>query len=813
MSAKTLATVIRICSLVLFFPFNSPGQTLISGIVADVAGKPLPAASVLLLNGADSTLVKGQLSTMEGSYSFEGVEPGEYRLGVSMLGYTHYFSDVFTLNNQSGEKDLGTTVLEENAQQLDEVSIVAKRPLFEQKIDRLVVNVATSVTSAGSTALEVLQRSPGVLVNRGAGWINMSGKNGVLIMINGKISRLPPSAIIQLLEGMNADNIERIELIHTPPANFDAEGNAGIINIVLKKNVDDGLNGSYSLSAGYGLKEKAGANLNFNYRRNKVNLYGDYSWNYDNNPQIFSNYRSIKKDGTILETDGVSDRDPTRTHTQNARLGFDIQLSPKTVLGLLTGWMDRYWTMNAFNTVKLRENGAPSGFIHIPNDEVNHWSHYLGNINLEHQFNKEQRLNFDLDYAYYYFTNPSNYTNRYLDAGEALLNETQLRVHKTTLMSILAGKADYTRQFGEKATLESGLKGTVTRFNNDVLVEDLMQEGWIRNPDYSADYSMEEDIAAVYSAFTLKLNEKTDMKAGLRYEFTRSNLGSPEQPDIVDREYGNLFPSLFLSRKINKNNTLQFSYSRRINRPNFMQLAPYFIFYDPNTIETGNPQLQPSVVDAVKTDYIWKSVQLSLQYSYEDDVIIQGQPEVDPVTNRQVNGALNYDYSKNAAATITFPVRPFNWWEIQASASAQWQEYKGKQNGKVSKQSRAYWYGFMSQSFRLPKQFTIELSTFYYSGGPYGKTVSRPLGELNAGIQKELGGNLGTLRFNVSDILFSAIWTSTIDDPAENFYYRGQYRQTERIFRLTYSNKFGSNKVKDARRRTTGSEEERRRVN
>ncbi|MBP6824936.1 MAG: TonB-dependent receptor [Saprospiraceae bacterium] len=813
MMTKTLKTAFRLCILIPFSFQIAHSQTQLSGSVADAAGKPLPAATVLLLNGTDSTLVKGQISATDGSYSFETVEPGNYRLGVSMLGFASYFSDVFALQDQTEKKDLGKVQLQENAEQLEEVSVVAKRPLFEQKIDRLVVNVATSVTSAGSNALEVLQRSPGVLVNRGGGWINMSGKNGVLVMINGKISRLPSSAIIQLLEGMNADNIERIELIHTPPANFDAEGNAGIINIVLKKNADDGLNGSYSLSAGYGMKEKAGANLNFNYRHDKINLYGDYSWNYDNNPQVFSNYRSIEQNGNILETNGVSDRDPTRTHTQNGRLGLDIQLSPKTVLGGLAGWMDRYWTMDAFNTVTLKENGAPTGFVHIPNDEINHWRHYLGNLNLEHQFTKDQKINLDLDYAYYDFNNPSNYTNRYLDAGGALLNETQLRVRKTTPMSILASKADFTRQFGEKATLEAGLKGTMTRFNNDVTVEDLVLGGWVTNPDYTADYSMEEDIGAAYSAVTLKLNDKTDMKAGLRYEFTRSNLGSAEQPDIVDRQYGNLFPSLFLSRKIDKNNTLQFSYSRRINRPNFMQLAPYFIFYDPTTIETGNPKLQPSIVDGVKTDYMWKSVQLSLQYSYEDDVIIQGQPEVDPVTNRQVNGAVNYDYAKTASATLTFPVRPFNWWEMQVSASGQWQEYKGIQNGLVSKLALTNWYGFVSQSFRLPKQYTIELSAFYFSGGPYGKTVGRPLGEVNIGFQKELGGNRGTLRFNVSDVFLTAIWTSTIDDPEQNFYYRGQYRQTERIFRLTYSNKFGSNKVKDARRRATGSEEERRRVN
>ncbi|MCB0577340.1 MAG: carboxypeptidase regulatory-like domain-containing protein, partial [Saprospiraceae bacterium] len=452
-----------------------------SGRVTDAGGQNLPAATVLLLNGADSSLVKGMISAADGSYAFENIAPGEYRVGVEMLGYADHFSPVFTLAEADRKKEMDAIALEEDAAMIDQVEVVSKRPLFEQQIDRLVVNVANSVTSAGATALQVLQRSPGVLVNRGANTIGMSGKNGVVIMINGKISRLPAQALIQLLEGMNADNIERIELIHTPPANFDAEGNAGIINIVLKKNADDGFNGGYSVYAGYGFKEKLGANLNFNYRKNAVNVYGDYSWTYDNNPQLFTNYRSFTKDGQVFETSSDSDRDPTRTHTQNARLGMDVQLSPKTVLGGLVGWMDRNWKMDARNDVRMKVDGIETGRIDVPNDEINHGQHLLGNLNLEHKFTTDQRINFDVDYAYYYFENPSNYTNRYLDANGELLEETKLRVGKETPMGILATKADYNRKFGENINLEAGLKATMTRFDNDVRVEDLVQDTWIPN--------------------------------------------------------------------------------------------------------------------------------------------------------------------------------------------------------------------------------------------------------------------------------------------------------------------------------------------
>lgn len=797
--------------VLLALPFFSPAQNQVVGMVTDADGNPLPAATVLLLNSTDSSLVKGQLSSVDGSFRITDAPSGTHRLSVSMLGFSDYYTEPFVLEKESGSKDLGKLILAEDATRIGEVSIVAKRPLFEQRIDRLVVNVATSITSAGSNALQVLQRSPGVLVNRAANAISMSGKSGVVIMINGKISRMPEAALLQLLESMNADNIERIELVHTPPADFDAEGNAGIINIILKKSADDGYNGNLSAYAGYGFREKLGASTNFNYRKNRINLYGDYAWTYNNNPQVFTNYRSFTKGGTLYETDSYSDRDPTKTHVHNARLGLDLQLGSKTVLGGLVGWLNRDWKMEALNTVRLLENGQLASRIDIPNEETNQWRHWLGNLNLSHEITPGQKINLDLDYAYYYFNNPSSYTNRFFDANGTFLEETRLQVLKTTPMGIFAGKADYTRTFGDNISLESGVKATMTRFDNDVRVENRVQGEWVPDPVFSSDLQMEEDINAVYSTVAVKLSAKTDLKAGLRYEYTRSNLGSPTEPDIVDRKYGNLFPSLFLSHQLNKDHALQLSYSRRINRPSFMQLAPFFIFYDPTTVLTGNPQLQPGITDAVQANYRWKSIQLSLQYSYEDNAIVQWQPTVDTENNRQINGALNYDYATTASATLSLPFQPAMWWETQTSVTVQRQNFQPTSQIDALPTAQFSWYGFASQTFHLPKKFSLEISGYYYSSGPFGILTFKPMGELNLGLQKDMGPH-GTLSLNASDLLFTGNWTSAVEDPAQPFRYKGLYRFSERAVRLTYSRSFGSNQVKSARNRTTSSEEERRRV-
>lgn len=588
--------------LVLYSLITSYSYALngtVSGSISDTKGEPIPFANTLLLNAADSSLVKGQVTDIDGRFSFENIVSGNYVISVTMIGYSDTYS--YLLEVADGDHiNLGIITIEANAEMLDEIVVVEKKPLFEQKIDRMVVNVSNSVTSAGSNALEVLERSPGVLVDRFNGSISMAGKNGVVVMINGKISRMSSDAITQMLEGMNADNIEKIELITTPPANFEAEGNAGFINIVLKQNADEGTNGSFSLNAGYGVHEKFGGSLNLNYRKNKVNLYGDYSYNYNRSIQEFTNYRNVDILGIPTETNSISDRDPTLTINHNLRIGIDLQLSPKTVLGGLATWSQRDWTMDAINDITIKESGVLTSTIDMGITELNLWNNYLGNINLQHKFTDKKTLNIDLDYASYHQDQPNSYDIDYLDGSGQIESEDELRVGKETPIQFIVGTADYSHVFSNGTKLETGVKGAFSTFDNDISLERLEPQGWVTDPFFTAKYALNEDILAAYSSLSFKLNEQTDVKMGIRYEYTESNLGSEEEPDIVDRKYGNFFPSIFLSRAFNDNNKLQFSYSRRINRPDFTQLAPFIFFYDPNTYFTGNIALQPSITDALR---------------------------------------------------------------------------------------------------------------------------------------------------------------------------------------------------------------------
>lgn len=784
-------------------------QAQIQGAVYDLHQTPVAFANVLVRRAIDSAFVKGAITGIDGIFRLNDIAPGAYALEVSMLGFQQYQSGVFELDKT---KDLGKIVLQEDAGQLAEVAIVAKKPLFEQKIDRLVVNVENSITSAGGTALEVLERSPGVIVNRQNNALSMAGKEGVVVMINGKINRMPPEAVVQLLDGMPSANIEKIELITTPPADFDAEGNAGFINIVLKKSADRGLNGSYTLSAGYGRGDVSSAGVNFNYRKNRFNLYGDYSFSREAQEQVFSIDRQVLLNGRNIRTDTRTDREPAQRNHQ-ARVGIDLNLSDKTFLGALVSGYDNRWSMDAVNHSTISLDGIPDTLLTIDNDEVNHWQHLGANVNLQHNFREGEVLSFDADYLRYENENPTNYRINYADSEGNFLFKEQTFSGKVTPIRVGVLKADYKKRFSDKINLETGLKGTISRFDNDVTVSKIQNGIPVNDPDLTAQYRLKENISAAYAALDLKLDKKSDLKLGLRYEYTVSNLGSAEQADIVDRQYGNLFPSVFLSRTFNERHSANLSYSRRITRPTFNDMAPFVIFLDPYTFFSGNAALQPSISNTLKLDYRFKSALLSVQYAVEDSAIAQFQSRVIEGTNQQLFAAENMKNRKTASVTLAFPVQVAKWWNMQNNLVGTWQEVNAFFDEDPiqvhTKNLQLVWIN----SFSLPADFSAELVGFYQSKGLFGTTVSLPMGALNLGIQKKFKNDHGTLRFGIDDMLNSLKFQGESNFPEYNLVSKAIFDFSQRTFKLTYSRSFGNNKLKGARQRDTGAEEERKRVN
>ncbi|MEO6730802.1 MAG: outer membrane beta-barrel family protein [Ferruginibacter sp.] len=801
----------KVASLLLIVLVSKelPAQINIYGIVKAADNSPIESANVLLLTDKDSMLVKGTVTLAKGNFNFDNINPGKYLLSVSSIGFKENITTPFAVN-KSGDIDAGVFRLTKATVDLDAVKVVTRKPMFEQKVDRMVIHVKSSITSAGGTALEVLEKSPGVVVNRQNNSIALNGKDGVVVMINGKISRMPINTVVQMLNGMNASNIDRIELITTPPANFDAEGNAGFINIILVTNPNKGLNGSYSLTMGYGNGYSPAGALNFNYRNKKINLFGDYSFTWKNPEQDWTFYNRSMQQSVITENLSLTERD-TKEGVQIARLGIDVQVSPKTIIGAIIGGYNSRWDMIANNKLSILKNKVPDSNVIIVNTELNHWKHYMGNVNFSHAIKEGETITADIDYLYYKDNNPNDYINRYFSGNGTPLGEEKTTSGKLTPFTIWVAKIDYAKKISEKVNAETGIKMALSKFTNDVSVQTLHQANWVKDPDLTSIYYLKEKIAAAYVAVNVVVSTKTSLKLGLRYEYTNSNLGSATRQNIVDRKYGRFFPSLFVNHKLDDNNSFNISYSRRITRPTFRDMAPFVIFIDPYTFFSGNSALQPAFSNVYKADYVIRSFVFSISYTREDESIAGFQPKVYK-GNKQIFAAENLDNIKTVNISLSLPFTITSWWNMQNNLQGNWQQmnavYK-KGPFRVEQKNIAF---NSSQNLVLPRNYSAELSGFFQSKGLFGAAVIKARGALNAGIQKKFADNKSKLRVAVDNIFNGAAFNAVTDIPSENIYSSLALTFMFRTFKATYTYDFGNKTIKGKRNRSTASDEEQGRV-
>ncbi len=805
-----MKTILLITLYSVFYSFHLTAQEshIVSGKVVQSDGNGLPFANVLLLQAKDSTLVKGTVTTDDGTYQLRAIPEGDYVILASMIGFQSERSKAFRLNSNYTVEIL-TLV---SGEALEEVVVKAEKPLYQQKVDRMVINVENSIVSAGGSALEILERSPGVIVNKQSNVISVVGKDGVVVMINGKRSYVPVASLVQMLEGMSSDNISSIELITTPPANFDAEGNAGFINIVLKERTDLGLNGSYSFSGGYGQGETTSDNINFNYREDTFNFFGSYSFLLDKRDQIISTSREFEQSGLLLGTFTETAREPTQRN-HNLRLGFDYDISEKLVMGMLLNGYDNRWSMDAFNASFETDNNTPTSFVDLVNDELNQWKHFGANYNIKYNFKEDEFISFDIDYLYYDNENPTNYANSFFDANRDFLSEEFLRSGKETSLATWVGKFDYSNQLSEKLKFETGIKGTFSDFDNSVSVENLIANTWVFDTDLTNNSILEEKILAAYAASDYSITDKTSLKLGLRYEFTDTKLDTDTEGTVVDREYGIFFPSAFVNHKFNDNLSMNISYSKRITRPTFNDLAPFVIFFDPTTFLSGNAALQPATSNSVKYDLNYKSYIFSLQYTNQDESIANFQERIDEATGRLIFEAANLDYTKTFSITAGFPLKLFSWWRVQNNLNYVDQKVRAFYDGEPIELSLGNFNANSTHSFKISEKTAAEASYFYTSAGFFGTAKYDGFYRVNLGLSHKFSDKWGTLKFAVNDVFDSVEFTGGTDLPDQNFRTRNLFDFINRTFTLSYSRSFGNTNVKSSRERKTGADEERRRVN
>jgi len=813
-----------ICLLLCFFLKEAFGQ--VYGKIINKNGQPVVLANVLLLKDSDTIPVKTAFTNAEGIYRFGNVASGNYFLRVSYTGYAAWTSALFSITGEQPVKDFGTITLDENADVLKNVVVRSVKPLYQQRPEGTIVNVESSVMSKGSSALEVLERSPGVLLDYRNNSVSLNGKSGVVVMIDGKLLRMTMEQLVSLLGGMSADDISTIELLTTPPANYDAEGSAGIINIVLKKNRKQGTNGSASFTGGYGWGEKATAGINLSHNTKNINLYGSYTFSHD---KTYSDLyiTSTQVMNFLGGNVSVLFLDTTKMihNNHDANIGMDIKLNAKTTIGGSITFNKSTGSSSTFNDAGY--NILPDSLLQFTgvNKGTNKWNNLVNSAYFERTISEGEKLNFNIDYLYFNNSSPyevqSSFINKHgQQAGEeSHLFSPQQKGFANTVIKVGVVKTDYTKQLNKKTKLETGLKGSYTTSSSLSGLQSYINGAWMSSDETSNHIAMKEAIGAAYLSFNIQVNSSVNLVAGVRYEYSYTNMDDPKTgANIVNRKLGSLFPNVFFSKKLNDNAELQLSYTKRISRPSYNDLASYVGYSDPTAVYTGNPFLKPTITHNIKIGYTYKSYAVSLLFSKDNNAIVRYQLTESTAADILYISPHNLASQNNITLQANLPFKLNNWWTMNYSFAGGLRNYKADYTKHPFEKNYFGYSANFSQTFKLPENFTTELSGWYNSISYNGTSKVNGFGALNIGVKKELKNNKGTLSLSAADILRTErinVFYGAVTEEA--FSIKSHVIVTTEsakfpIIKLTYTKSFGNNGIKRKTRQQDSSTDESERI-
>lgn len=801
---KAFVTALFICISPLCF-------AQLSGWLTNTKGLPVVLANVTLLRAGDTAVIKNTVTDSTGVFVFSSQVPGRYTLRFSSIGYQTQQTPVIEVS--SSGKNTGVFVLTEETNQLSNVIVRAEKPLYQQQAAGIVVNVENSIMTKGSTVLEVLQRSPGVVIDRYNNTIALNGKQGVVVLMNGKPSRMSMDQLLIMLNGMNADDIATIELLNTPPAKYDAEGSAGVINIVLKKDKKKGTNGSVTTTAGYGYGEKASASARVSRNGKKVDLYASANYSHERG------YSYLFAGGTenvpvlggpiAFEYNGLY---KPLNNGNGARAGIDARLTPKLTVGASVDYWHGENNSVAHNTGKYVIR--PDSILTFDGTIRNHgvYNNIVYSAYAERNFKEGEKLSINGDYLYYNIGSPTDVQSVFTDGqgnkptsnNDSLLSP-QHKGYGKTIIQVGVLKIDYTRKLSKSIALETGIKGTYTNSNSTSGIETLVNGHWVSSGETANSIVMKEGIGAAYASLNAQLSPSVNVVAGARYEYYNTHADdSRTGATAFKRKLGQLFPSLFVTKKLNKSSSLQFSYTKRITRPSYNDLASYVAYNDPLSVISGNPQLKPTITNNIKLGYNYKNYIFSVLLSRDDNPIAWGQVTQNPSSNVIYISPQNLDYFESVNLQVSIPVKIASWWNMNYNINGGWRQNKISYALQPSVKAFYAFSSSFTQTFRLPKSISVELSGRYNSAAYYASDRSLSSGGLDLGVKKEFSNNKGSLQLAVGDVLqtqryraYRGYFTKEAYDTKVYIDWHGESTKVP-IFKLTWYYTFGNSQQKTA---------------
>ena len=797
--------------MLLFISLHGMAQS-ISGSLLDEGNEKVPFATVLLFNASDSSMVKGQISDVDGNFSFPQIKEGNYFLESSFVGYEKLTTENFYFDGKSDYNVPALTFIS-SPEQLVEVAVVAQRDIIEVQPDKTVFNVEGSINAKGNTALELLRKSPGVIVDNNENLL-IQGKSGVLVYIDGKRSPLGGEDLAAYLNNLQSDQIDAIEVITNPSAKYDAEGNAGIINIRLVKDKNLGSNGTANLGFRYGLNPKYNGSLNLNHRTKKLNVFGSYSLFTGENENTF--FLTRNQNGTFFDQTNRSISDDVN---HGFRIGTDFFVNNKMTVGfLVSGNRSENENLSNSNTVISETTDFEvDSLLLASNDQLSTRDNTNYNLNFDWRIGEGKSLSVDLDHGHFENFSDSFQPNIYtLPDGNTELANNTFSIITPTEIDIYTAKIDFETKFLD-GQLGAGLKTTNITTDNTFDYFDIDQNGnEIKDLNRSNNFVYMERVNAAYISWQKNLSEKVNFMGGLRAEHTHPDgeLTSTQQNDDekVVRNYLNFFPSAGLTYSLNQSNNVRLSYSRRIDRPNYQDLNPFEFRLDELSFQKGNPFLRPQYSNTVGFTHTYKgTLSTSLNYTSISDVSTQITEADDANENASRLRFVNLARQTNLGLTVSYPFSIAKWWNVYATVTGYRLHNEANIEGDVIDLTITSMNGYAQNTFTLPKGFQVELSGWYNAPAIWaGNWTTDSQWDMSAGISKQLFKNQGNLKVSVSDIFLTNPWGGE-----SNFgilQMTGSGRWESRQVRINFSYAFGNKQVKGARRRKTGMEEESNRV-
>ncbi len=794
---------------------NTPAQMnekgKVTGIVLRTDNKPVEFATVTLLKVKDSTLVKGAISDIEGKYVFEGIPEGQYLVAAANMGMKKSFSKPVKVNGSPVK--VGPIVLSEETRSLKEVNVTGKRPFIEQKADKMVVN---SIVAAGGTALEVLQQSPGIQVDKDDN-ISMRGKNGVIIMIDGKPTNMSPQDVALLLKNMPSSNIDQIELIANPSAKYDAAGNAGIINIKLKKNSNFGTNGSVNATYGQGALPRGNGGLNLNHRNEKINVYGSYNYNYNRQ------FENLDIDRDNMEASGriVFDQNSyldKKSQYHGAKAGIDWFLNKNHTVGVMVNVAGNRWNGSGNSQTWIGNGIRVDSSLRTITANSQNMNRQSYNLNYKGRLDTTGReLNIDLDYSRNAEDQFSDLYSGYMDAvGKIHFRGDTTRSLQPSIINIKTAKIDYTHPLRNNAKFEAGVKVSFVDSDNNSRFDSLRHGNWEYDYNRSNYFIYKENVNAAYLNFS-KQFKKFGVQAGLRAEQTNVEGNSVTLKQVNDTSYLNFFPSIFLSYAAGKDHQWGLSFSRRLQRPSYDDLNPFEFYLDRYTKAGGNPNLRPQYSSNFDLTHTFKSfLTTAIGYSHTKDMLSRIlEAGVDPETGDTtivVYKYMNVAKKDNVNLNISAPVPITKWWNSFTTFSVFYNAFETTVNNELIKRSSGGFFGNTQHTFTLGKGYTAEASFWYNSRqiSQEGLFKMNPMYAFNVGFQKTVLKKKGTIRLNVNDVFQTQRFGGTYS--VTNRTVKLANTWDSRQVRVSFTYRFGNSNVKEARNRKTGLEDEQSRV-